>query len=256
MSLSNPTLRISCCWLTRGDCMTEDGVISGGLLDLGLPSRLRDLKQNVTLNKHHKCHQTMLWTGVKLQSEAGPQSSGNISRLCFARKPLLYYGIFERFNRFGRRMKCIVVRACFCVRAVERRMFVGLDWKSVRDYVRTSVFCVSVVGGKMEWGSLSEVCGSPALSVCILFKCRSRASSCHLTFQYPWPLSTSEPNSQPLSALSSPSLSFTKGYLSVPSLCNHGYTTPPGPLPFFSFFIYLFFFYKLYSELLSQMLFL
>lgn len=45
----------------------------------------QDLRENATLNKNHKRHQTMLWASVKLQSEAGPQSTEDISLLCFVR---------------------------------------------------------------------------------------------------------------------------------------------------------------------------
>lgn len=67
------------------------------LLDLSSLSRLLDLRENAAFNKHHKCHQTMLWTSVKLQSEERPSSTEDISLLCFTGRFCLVlwdFGVF------------------------------------------------------------------------------------------------------------------------------------------------------------------
>lgn len=57
----------------------------------------------------------MLWTSVKIQSEARPHSKEDISLLCFARISLLYYGIYECFNRLSWRIQFFKVYLCVCV---------------------------------------------------------------------------------------------------------------------------------------------
>lgn len=70
--LGNQTLQISYCY-PKGRDLRQRGsdVMKPPGTWLAFKAN-QDLRENVTLNKNHKRHQTMLWTSVKLQSEAGP----------------------------------------------------------------------------------------------------------------------------------------------------------------------------------------
>lgn len=161
----------------------------------------------------------MLWTSVKLQSDAGAFSTKDISLLCFARKSLLYYGIFKCFNRFSRTIHCSSVSVWSRTKDVRqmgqmRSRFGSGPLSAASLHVNSLKAIVGEIWRKGSCLKCVFLSGSPIQSVGILFKSQLKTSLCHLTSQHSLkPLLTPEANSQHLSKTLSSLLYFTNGYI-------------------------------------------